>query len=74
MFEWIKTFIAVYETKILVRRPNNCIFLSQLFLLQIKKLEQHFSIKLFYRNGKQSVIPTKEADFYIQKCSRLLKA
>ena len=31
MFEWIKTFIAVYETKILVRRPNNCIFLSQLF-------------------------------------------
>ncbi len=39
MFEWIKTFIAVYETKILVRRPNNLYF-SKATVLQIKKLEQ----------------------------------
>ena len=35
MFEWIKTFIAVYETKILVRRQTivyfsaNCFFANQ---------------------------------------------
>ncbi len=74
MFEWIKTFIAVYETKNFSAAAKQLYISQPTVSLQIKKLEQHFSIKLFYRNGKQSVIPTKEADFYIQKCSRLLKA
>lgn len=74
MFEWIKTFIAVYETKNFSTAAKQLYISQPTVSLQIKKLEQHFSIKLFYRNGKQSVIPTKEADFYIQKCSRLLKA
>ena len=42
--------------------------------LQIKKLEQHFSIKLFYRNGKQSVIPTKEADFLYPKMLSIIES
>ena len=62
MFEWIKTFIAVYETKILVRHKTIVYFSANCFFCK-SRLEQHFSIKLFYRNGKQSVIPTKEADF-----------
>ncbi|MGH2195857.1 helix-turn-helix domain-containing protein, partial [Enterococcus faecalis] len=41
--------------------------------LQIKKLEQHFSIKLFYRNGKQSVIPSKEADFLYPKMVSIIE-
>lgn len=74
MFEWIKTFIAVYETKNFSAAAKQLYISQPTVSLQIKKLEQHFSIKLFYRNGKQSVIPTKKLIFYIQKCSRLLKA
>ena len=74
MSEWIKTFIAVYETKNFSAAAKQLYISQPTVSLQIKKLEQHFSIKLFYRNGKQSVIPTKEADFLYQKCSRLLKA
>ncbi len=76
MFEWIKTFIAVYETKNFSAAAKQLYISQPTVSLQIKKLEQHFSIKLFYRNGKQSVysLTKRSCIFYIQKCSRLLKA
>ncbi|MFU1892628.1 helix-turn-helix domain-containing protein, partial [Enterococcus faecium] len=52
MFEWIKTFIAVYETKNFSTAAKQLYISQPTVSLQIKKLEQHFSIKLFYRNGK----------------------
>lgn len=74
MFEWIKTFIAVYETKNFSAAAKQLYISQPTVSLQIKKLEQHFSIKLFYRNGKQSVIPTKEADFLYPKMLSIIES
>ncbi|HCY9400394.1 TPA: LysR family transcriptional regulator [Enterococcus faecalis] len=74
MFEWIKTFIAVYETKNFSTAAKQLYISQPTVSLQIKKLEQHFSIKLFYRNGKQSVISTKEADFLYPKMLSIIES
>ena len=74
MFEWIKTFIAVYETKNFSAAAKQLYISQPTVSLQIKKLEQHFSIKLFYRNENNRLFLPKKLIFYIQKCSRLLKA
>ena len=67
MFEWIKTFLTVYETK------NFSLAAEQLYIsqptvsMQIKKLEQAYALTLFERNGKQQVAPTPEAEFLYPK-------
>lgn len=67
MFEWIQTFLVVYETQ------NFSIAAERLFISQptvssqIKKLEERLEIQLFLRNGKQKITATKEADFLYPK-------
>ena len=70
MFEWIKTFIAVYETKNFSAAAKQLYISQPTVSLQIKKLEQHFSIVM---ENNRLFLP-KKLIFYIQKCSRLLKA
>ncbi|WP_227300496.1 LysR substrate-binding domain-containing protein [Enterococcus faecalis] len=66
--------MAVYETKNFSAAAKQLYISQPTVSLQIKKLEQHFSIKLFYRNGKQSVIPTKEADFLYPKMLSIIES
>lgn len=73
MIEWIKTFIVVYETR------NFSVAAKRLFIsqptvsMQISKLETHLNIKLFHRKGKQTITPTKEADFLYPKLLQTLE-
>jgi DNA-binding transcriptional LysR family regulator len=40
---------------------------------QIKKLEDHLNVSLFIRNGKQEIIPTKEADFLYPRILKIIE-
>lgn len=40
---------------------------------QIKKLEEQLQVSLFIRNGKQEIIPTKEADFLYPRIIKIME-
>ncbi|OFI46996.1 LysR family transcriptional regulator [Floricoccus penangensis] len=73
MLDWIKTFIAVYETKNFSFAAEKLYISQPTVSLQIKKLEQNYGIQLFHRNGKQNVVPTKEADFLYPKLLTIIE-
>ncbi|MEW4402274.1 LysR family transcriptional regulator [Enterococcus sp. AN402] len=68
MLEWIKTFIVVYETRNFSLAAKKLFISQPTVSMQIKKLERQYNLKLFSRSGKQTIIPTKEADFLYPKC------
>ncbi|MFV0559794.1 MAG: LysR family transcriptional regulator [Enterococcus sp.] len=70
MIEWIKTFLLVYETRNFSTTAQKLYISQPTVSLQIKKLESMLGIQLFHRNGKQTIVPTKEAQFLYP---RLLK-
>ena len=70
MFEWIKTFIAVYETKNFSAAAKQLYISQPTVSLQIKKFRSSCSIVM---ENNRLFLP-KKLIFYIQKCSRLLKA
>lgn len=70
MFQWILTFLSVYETRNFTK-TSELLFISQPTVsMQIKKLENLLGVTLFVRGGKNSISPTKSADFLYP---RLLK-
>lgn len=72
MLEWIKTFIAVYETRSFSSAGKKLFISQPTVSMQIKKLERHYNLKLFSRSGKKNIIPTKEADFLYPKCLNIV--
>ncbi|HGC5945341.1 LysR family transcriptional regulator [Enterococcus faecalis] len=68
MLEWIKTFVVVYETRSFSLAAKKLFISQPTVSMQIKKLERQYNLKLFSRSGKQTIIPTKEADFLYPKC------
>ncbi|MFV0557763.1 MAG: LysR family transcriptional regulator [Enterococcus sp.] len=73
MFQLLQTFISVYETKNFTHTAEE-LFLSQPTVSsQIKKLELQLGVTLFYRNGKQEIIPTTEADFLYPRFLQILE-
>lgn len=72
LFQIFKTFISVYETHNFTRTADQ-LFLSQPTVsAQIKKLEENLGVSLFIRNGKQEIIPTKEADFLYPRMLKII--
>ena len=73
MFQILQTFLSVYETHNFTRTADE-LFLSQPTVsTQIKKLEEQLSVSLFIRNGKQEILPTKEADFLYSRVLKILE-
>lgn len=73
MFQVLRTFLSVYETHNFTRTADS-LFLSQPTVsAQIKKLEDHLNVSLFIRNGKQEIIPTKEADFLYPRILKIIE-
>jgi Transcriptional regulator len=73
MFEWIKTFLTVYETKNFSLAAEKLFISQPTVSMHIKKLEQTYALTLFERNGKQSVLPTAEADFLYPKLATTMQ-
>lgn len=73
MFQIFKTFISVYETHNFTRTADQ-LFLSQPTVSsQIKKLEEQLNVSLFIRNGKQEIVPTKEANFLYPRMIKIME-
>lgn len=73
MFQILKTFVSVYETHNFTRTADQ-LFLSQPTVSsQIKKLEEQLNVSLFIRNGKQEIVPTKEADFLYPRIIKIME-
>ena len=72
MFQLLKTFVTVYETRNFTQAAQQ-LFLSQPTIsLQIKKLEEQLQTSLFIRSGKQEIQPTEEADFFYPRALQIL--
>ena len=63
MFDLLKTFVAVYETRNFSLAAEKMFKTQPTISIQIKKLENELGFKLFERNGKQLILPTKQAEF-----------
>lgn len=73
MFEWLKTFIVVYETRNFSEAAKRLFMSQPTVSLQIQKLENHLGLKLFERSGKQMIVSTKEADFLYPKVLNVME-
>ncbi|MGM0166479.1 hypothetical protein IGI39_001439 [Enterococcus sp. AZ135] len=67
MFDLLKTFVAVYETRNFSLAAEKIFKTQPTISIQIKKLENELGFKLFERNGKQLILPTKQAEFLYPK-------
>lgn len=72
MFEWLNTFKVVYETRNFSLAAKRLFISQPTVSLQIQKLEKNLDVKLFYRNGKQFINTTQEADYLYPKVVSIL--
>ena len=71
MFKLLKTFQIVYE-QMNFSKAATCLYISQPAVSnQIKQLEEELGCSLFLRNGRQDVVPTRQA--YLKKLAELLR-
>ena len=62
MFKLLKTFQIVYE-QMNFSKAATCLYISQPAVSnQIKQLEEELGCSLFLRNGRQDVVPTRQAE------------
>ncbi len=73
MFQIFKTFVSVYETHNFTRTADKLYLSQPTVSSQIKKLEEQLQVSLFIRNGKQEIIPTKEADFLYPRIIKIME-
>lgn len=67
LFEWLKTFIAVYRTLNFTTAASQLSMSQPSISHHIRKLEEYLNVTLFVRNGRQEIVPTKEADYLYPK-------
>ncbi|EOH90638.1 hypothetical protein UAS_00367 [Enterococcus asini ATCC 700915] len=73
MFQLIKTFIAVYESRNFTQAAEQLYLSQPTISLQVKKLEEQMNATLFIRNGKQEIRPTEAADFFYPRALQMLE-
>lgn len=73
MFQLLVTFLSVYETHNFTRSADNLYLSQPTVSAQIKKLEDYLNVSLFIRNGKQEIVPTKEADFLYPRVLKIIE-
>ncbi|MGL9730697.1 LysR family transcriptional regulator [Enterococcus sp. DIV0756] len=67
MFELLRTFIIVYETRNFSTAAKQMFKTQPTISIQIQRLESELGFKLFDRKGKQLILPTKQAEFLYPK-------
>lgn len=73
MFEQIKTFQRVYETRSITKTAHY-LFISQPSVsVRIESLEKELHVTLFTRKGKKGLVPTANADQFYRDSQRILK-
>lgn len=73
MFHLLKAFLSVYETHNFTKTANNLYLSQPTVSSQIRKLEDYLNVSLFARNGKQEILPTKEADFLYPRILKIIE-
>ncbi|GEQ48610.1 LysR family transcriptional regulator [Tetragenococcus koreensis] len=73
MFHLLKSFLSVYETHNFTKTANSLYLTQPTVSAQIRKLEDYLNVTLFIRNGKQEILPTKEADFLYPRVLKILE-
>lgn len=73
MFHLLKAFLSVYETHNFTKTANNLYLTQPTVSAQIRKLEDYLNVSLFIRNGKQEILPTKEADFLYPRVLKIIE-
>ncbi|MEK0153045.1 LysR family transcriptional regulator [Tetragenococcus halophilus] len=73
MFHLLKAFLSVYETHNFTKTANSLYLTQPTVSAQIRKLEDHLNVTLFIRNGKQEILPTKEADFLYPRILKIIE-
>lgn len=73
MFNYLLSFITVYETRSYTK-ASQILFISQLTVTtHIQKLEKALQTILFIRNPQQGIMPTKGADLLYNRAQVILK-
>jgi len=73
LFQLFKTFISVYETHNFTRSASTLYLSQPTVSAQIRKLEDELGVSLFIRNGKQEIVPTKEANFLYPRLLKIIE-
>lgn len=73
MFEEIKTFQKVYETRSITKTAEFLYISQPSVSVRIKALEKELGVQLFYRKGKKGIIPTANADHFYRDSQKILK-
>ena len=73
MFDEIKTFQKVYETKSITKTAQYLFISQPTVSVRIKVLEKELNVKLFERKGKNGLIPTTNADQFYRDSQKILK-
>lgn len=73
MFDQIKTFQRVYETRSITKTAQY-LFISQPSVsVRIEALEKELHVTLFARKGKKGLVPTANADQFYRDSQKILK-
>jgi len=73
LFHLLKTFLSVYSTHNFTKTANQLYLSQPTVSAQIRKLEDYLNVSLFIRNGKQEIIPTKEAEFLYPRVLKIIE-
>jgi DNA-binding transcriptional LysR family regulator len=73
MFDEIKTFQKVYETKSITKTAKSLYISQPTVSVRIKTLEKELNINLFERKGKKGLVPTPNADQFYRDSQKILK-
>jgi len=73
LFHLLKAFLSVYETHNFTKTANSLYLTQPTVSAQIRKLEDYLNVSLFIRNGKQEILPTKEADFLYPRILKIIE-
>ncbi|EUJ47210.1 LysR family transcriptional regulator [Paenilisteria rocourtiae] len=71
MFQWLQTFMSVYEERNFTHAAEKNFISQPTVSLHIQKLEETTGSKLFIRNGRNHIIPTESADLLYIRAKQL---
>lgn len=67
MFQWLETFISVYENNNFTKAANELSISQPTISVHIEKLETEIGVVLFERSSNKKITPTLAAHFLYEK-------
>ncbi|EUJ40909.1 regulatory helix-turn-helix domain-containing lysR family protein [Listeria weihenstephanensis FSL R9-0317] len=71
MFQWLQTFMAVFEAQNFTKAAENLFISQPTVSLHIQKLEELTGSELFIRNGRNHAVPTESAELLYLRAKQL---